>query len=79
VVEGGRKGGLIPFGAADIFTLIPILQFKADKLKEQICTSELDVQTFSQSNTDSNIISTYKLKRFLIINLFVSQFFLEQD
>jgi hypothetical protein len=47
VVEGGRKGGggLIHLGAADIFTLISILQLKANKLKEQICTSELEVQT----------------------------------
>jgi hypothetical protein len=60
----GGKGGLIHLGAADIFTLISILQLKANKLKGQICTSELEVQTLSQSNTDSNIISTYKLKRF---------------
>jgi hypothetical protein len=31
----GGKGGLIQFGAADIFTLISILQLKANKLKEQ--------------------------------------------
>jgi hypothetical protein len=42
---GGKGGGLIHFGAADIFTLISILQLKANKLKEQICTSELEVQT----------------------------------
>jgi hypothetical protein len=35
---GGRGGGppLIHFGAADIFTLISILQLKANKHKEQI-------------------------------------------
>ncbi len=59
----GGKGGLIHFGAADIFTSISILQLKANKLKEQICTSELEVQTLSKAHTDSNIISTYKLKR----------------
>jgi hypothetical protein len=41
--KGGGKGGLIHFGAADIFTLISILQLKANKLKEQIFTSELEV------------------------------------
>jgi hypothetical protein len=40
VVGGGRKGGLIHSGAADIFTLISILQLKANKLKGKICTSE---------------------------------------
>ncbi len=46
MVEGGEeRGGLIHLGAADIFTLISILQVKANKLKEQICTSELEVQT----------------------------------
>jgi hypothetical protein len=34
--KGGGKGGLIHFGAADIFTLISILQLKANKHKEQI-------------------------------------------
>jgi hypothetical protein len=64
MVEGGRKGGgLIHFGATDIFILIAILQLKANKRREQICNSELEVQSLSQSNTDSNIISTYKLKR----------------
>ncbi len=57
--KGGGKGGLIHFGAADIFTLLSILQLKANKLKEQICTSELEVQTLSKAHTD-----TYKLKRF---------------
>jgi hypothetical protein len=42
--KGGGKGGHIHFGAADTFTLISILQLKANKHKEQICTSELEVQ-----------------------------------
>jgi hypothetical protein len=40
--KGKGKGGLIHFGAADIFTLISLLQLKANKIKEQICTSELE-------------------------------------
>jgi hypothetical protein len=55
--EGG-KGGLIHFGAADIFTLISILQLKANKHKEQICTSELEVQTLSKAHTDTEQICT---------------------
>jgi hypothetical protein len=34
--RGGGKGGLIHFGAADIFTLKSTLQLKANKQKEQI-------------------------------------------
>jgi hypothetical protein len=56
VVE--REGGLIHFGAADIFTLISILQLKANKHKEQICTSELEVQTLSTAHTDTEQICT---------------------
>jgi hypothetical protein len=57
-VEGGRKGGLIHLGAADIFTLISILQLKANKHKEQICTSELEFQTLSKAHTDTAQIFT---------------------
>ena len=53
-----ERGGLIHFGAADIFTLISILQLKANKLKEQICTSELEVQTLSKAHTDTEQICT---------------------
>jgi hypothetical protein len=42
MVEGrGEKGGLIHFGAADIFTLISIMQLQANKDTEQINTSKL--------------------------------------
>ncbi len=58
VVEGGRKGGLFHLGAADIFTLMLILQFKANKLKEQICTSALEFQTLSKAHTDTEQICT---------------------
>ncbi len=58
VEGGGGKGGLIQFGAADIFTLISILQLKANKHKEQICTSELEVQTLSKAHTDTEQICT---------------------
>ncbi len=62
--KGGGKGGLIYFGAADIFTLIPvsILQLKANKLKEQICTSELEVKTLSKAHTDTEQICTLELE-----------------
>jgi hypothetical protein len=59
--KGGGKGGLIHFGAADIFTLIPIMQFKANKLKEQICTSELEVQILSKAHTDTEQICAQEL------------------
>ncbi len=59
MVEGGRKGGLIHFGAADIFTLISILQLKANKLKEYICTSELEVQTLPKAHTDTEQICIF--------------------
>ena len=55
VVEGGR---LIHFGAADIFTLISILQLKANKPQEHICTSELEVQTLSKAHPDTEQICT---------------------
>jgi hypothetical protein len=55
---GGRKGGSIHFGAADIFALISILQLKATKHKEQICTSELEVQTLTKAHTDTEQICT---------------------
>jgi hypothetical protein len=54
--RGEERGGLVQFGAADIFTLISILQLKANKLKEQICTSELEVQTLSKAHTDTEQI-----------------------
>ena len=53
-----RKGGLIHFGAADIFTLISILQLKANKHKEQICTLEVEFQTLSKAHTDMVQICT---------------------
>ncbi len=57
-MEGGEeRGELIHFGAADIFTLISILQLKANKHKEQICT-ELEFQTLSKEHTDTEQIST---------------------
>jgi hypothetical protein len=56
--KGGGKGGLILLGAADIFTLILILQLKANKLKEQICTSALEFQTLSKAHTDTEQICT---------------------
>jgi hypothetical protein len=52
-----RKGGLTHFGAADIFTLISILQLKANKHKEHIC-SELEVQTLSKAHPDTEQICT---------------------
>jgi hypothetical protein len=59
VVEGGEeRGGHIHFGAADIFTLISILQLKANKHKEQVCTSELEFQTLSKAHTDTEQICT---------------------
>jgi hypothetical protein len=58
VEGGGGKGGLIHFGAADICTLIAILQLKANKHKEQICTSELKVQNLSKAQTDTEQICT---------------------
>ena len=51
-----KGGGLIHFGAADIFTLISILQLKAKKNKEHICTSELEVQTLSKAHPDTEQI-----------------------
>ena len=51
-----RKGGRIHFGAADIFTLISILQLKANKHKEHKCTSELEVQTLSKAHPDTEQI-----------------------
>ena len=57
-----RGGGLIHFGAADIFTLISILQLKVNKLKEQICTQELEVQTLSKAHTDTEQICTQELE-----------------
>ncbi len=56
--KGGGKGGLIHFGAADIFTLKSILQLKANKRKEQIRTSELEVQTLSKAHTNTEEICT---------------------
>jgi hypothetical protein len=56
--KGGRKGGSLFTGAADIFTLISILQLKANKHKEQICTLELEVQTLSKAHTDTEQICT---------------------
>jgi hypothetical protein len=53
-----RKGGLIHFGAADIFTFISILQLKANKHKEHICTSELEVQILSKAHPDTEQICT---------------------
>ncbi len=44
--------------AADIFTLISILQLKANKYKEQICTSESEFQTLSKAQTDTERICT---------------------
>jgi hypothetical protein len=41
-----------------VFTLISILQLKANKHKEQICTSELEVQTLSKAHTDAEQICT---------------------
>jgi hypothetical protein len=59
VVEGGEeRGELIHFGAADIFTLISILQLKANKHKEQICTLKLEFQTLSKAHTDIEQICT---------------------
>jgi hypothetical protein len=54
-VEGGR---IIHFGAADIFTLISILQLKANKHKEQICTLESEFQTLSKAYIDTEQICT---------------------
>jgi hypothetical protein len=56
--KGGRKGGFIHFGAADIFTFISILQLKATKHKVQICTLALEVQTLSKAHTDTEQICT---------------------
>jgi hypothetical protein len=56
--KGEGREGLIHFGAADIFTLISIIQLKANKLKEQICTSELEVQTWSKAHNDTEQICT---------------------
>ena len=53
-----KGGGLIHLGAADMFTKISILQLKANKHKEQICTSELEVQTLSKAHTDTEQICT---------------------
>jgi hypothetical protein len=53
-----EREGLIHFGAADIFILISILQLKANKHKEQICTSVLEVQTLSKAHTDTEQICT---------------------
>jgi hypothetical protein len=53
-----ERVGLIHFGAADIFTLISILQFKAKKHNEQIYTSKLEVQTLSKAHTDTEQICT---------------------
>ncbi len=50
LVDTCGEGGLIHFGAADIFTLISIQQLKANKHKEQICTSELEVLTLSKAH-----------------------------
>jgi len=57
-VGGQGGGGLFHSGAADIFTLISILQLKENKLKEQICTTELKVQTLSKAHTDTEQICT---------------------
>ncbi len=51
-------GGLIHFGAADIFTFISILQLKTKKHKEQICTSKLKFQTLSKAHTNTEQICT---------------------
>jgi hypothetical protein len=56
--KGGRKGGFIHFGAADIITFISILQLKATKHKEQICTLELEVQTLSKAYSNTEQICT---------------------
>ena len=53
-----RKGGLIHLGAADIFTFISVLQLKANKHKEQICTLEVEFQTLSKAHTDTVQICT---------------------
>jgi hypothetical protein len=57
-----ERGGLIHFGAVDIFTLISILQLKANKHKEHICTSELEVQTFSKAHPDL-ILNKYVFRK----------------
>jgi hypothetical protein len=53
-----ESGGLIHLGAADIFTKISILQLKANKHKEQICTLEVEFQTLSKAHTDAVQICT---------------------
>jgi hypothetical protein len=59
VERGEERGGrLLHFVAADIFTLISILQLKANKDTEQICTLELEVQTLSKAHTDTEQICT---------------------
>jgi hypothetical protein len=57
-VEGGKKGGLIHFGAADIFTKISILQLKANKHNKQISTLEVEFQTLSKAHTYTEQICT---------------------
>jgi hypothetical protein len=57
-MKGGRKGGLVHFGAEHIFTLIYILQLQAIKHREQIFTSEIEAQTFSEAHTHRNTIVT---------------------
>jgi hypothetical protein len=44
---GGRGGGQGAYSAANTFTLISIMQLKANKHEEQICTLKLEVQTLS--------------------------------
>ena len=59
MVEGGRKGGAYSLWSS---RLISILQLKANKLKEQICTLELEVQTLSKAYTDNEQICTWELE-----------------
>ncbi len=53
-----KGGGLIHLGAADMFTKISILQLKANKHEEQICTLEVEFQTLSKAHTDTVQICT---------------------
>jgi hypothetical protein len=45
-------------GRHNIIHVVSILQFKANKHKEQICTSELEFQTLSKAHTDTEQICT---------------------
>ena len=58
MVKVGEERGLIHFGAADIFPLIQILQLQASNHREQIFILELEVQTFSKAQNDTEQICT---------------------